>query len=183
MSRIGIRPIAVPAGVEVTIDGGQVRVTGPRGALERSVHPEMQIERVDGTLVVQRPSDERRHRALHGLTRTLVDNMVIGVTTGFRRDLEIFGVGYRVQLLGKSLLFQLGYSHPVRVAPPEGISFSVEGQTRIAVQGIDKELVGELAARIRAIRPVEPYKGKGVRYANERVRRKAGKAGKVGGKK
>ena len=180
MSRIGLRPIPVPANVEVTIEGNQVRVKGPKGALERTVPREMRVERQDGQLVVRRPSDDRRHRALHGLTRTLIDNMVIGVTSGYRKDLEINGVGYRAQLVGQNLLLLLGYSHPVRVSPPEGISFAVEGNNRVAVIGIDKELVGQEAARIRNVRPVEPYKGKGVRYAGERVRRKAGKAGKVG---
>lgn len=180
MSRIGLQPITVPKNVEITLDGPRVRVKGPKGALERTLPPDMIIEREEGQLVVKRPSDERRHRALHGLTRTLVDNMVVGVTTGFRKDLEINGVGYRAQLVGQNLLLQLGYSHPVRVTPPEGISFVVEGQNRVSVMGIDKELVGQEAARIRDVRPVEPYKGKGVRYAGERVRRKAGKAGKVG---
>lgn len=180
MSRIGLQPITVPNNVEITLDGARVRVKGPKGTLERTLPPEMIIEREEGQLVVKRPSDERRHRALHGLTRTLVDNMVVGVTTGFRKDLEINGVGYRAQLVGQNLLLQLGYSHPVRVTPPEGISFAVEGQNRVSVMGIDKELVGQEAARIRDVRPVEPYKGKGVRYAGERVRRKAGKAGKVG---
>jgi large subunit ribosomal protein L6 len=180
MSRIGVKPITVPPNVEVTIDGAHVRVTGPRGTLERDLPPEMIIEREDGMLVVRRPSDERRHRALHGLTRTLLDNMVTGVTAGFRKELEISGVGYRAQLVGKALVLALGYSHLVRVTPPDGITFTVEGQNRVAVTGIDKELVGQEAARIRAVRPVEPYKGKGVRYAGERVRRKAGKTGKVG---
>lgn len=180
MSRIGVKPIPVPPNVEVTIDGAHVRVTGPRGTLERDLHPEMIVERENGVLVVRRPSDERRHRALHGLTRTLLDNMITGVTAGFRKELEITGVGYRAQLAGKALVLALGYSHLVRVTPPDGIAFTVEGQNRIAVTGIDKELVGQEAARIRAVRPVEPYKGKGVRYAGERVRRKAGKAGKVG---
>jgi large subunit ribosomal protein L6 len=180
MSRIGLKPIAVPANVEVTIDGAHVHVKGPKGALERTLHSEMIIERQDGTLVVKRPTDERRHRALHGLTRTLLDNMVVGVTNGFRKDLEISGVGYRAQVVGKALVLALGYSHPVRVTPPDGVTFTVEGQNRVAVVGIDKELVGQEAARIRSVRPVEPYKGKGVRYQGERVRRKAGKAGKVG---
>jgi large subunit ribosomal protein L6 len=180
MSRIGLKPIAVPANVEVTIDGVHVEVKGPKGTLERTLHPEMTIERQDGTLVVKRPTDERRHRALHGLTRTLLDNMVVGVTAGFRKNLEINGVGYRAQLVGKALVLALGYSHAIRVTPPDGVSFAVEGQNRVAVIGIDKELVGQEAARIRSVRPVEPYKGKGVRYQGERVRRKAGKAGKVG---
>lgn len=180
MSRIGIKPVPVPATVEVSITGTHVQVKGPKGTLERTLHPEMIIDREDGTLVVRRPSDARHHRALHGLTRTLLDNMVVGVTTGFRKDLEITGVGYRVQLLRNALLLQLGFSHPVRVTPPDGVTFAIEGQNRIAVSGIDKELVGQEAARIRSVRPVEPYKGKGVRYAGERVRRKAGKAGKAG---
>ncbi len=180
MSRIGLRPITVPDNVEITIDGAHVRVKGPKGTLERRLHQDMIIERQDGQLLVRRPSDARQHRALHGLTRTLVDNMVVGVTTGFRKDLEISGVGYRAQLVGQSLVLQLGYSHPVRVTPPEGVTFAVEGNNRVAVMGIDKELVGQEAARIRSVREVEPYKGKGVRYAGERVRRKAGKAGKVG---
>ncbi len=180
MSRIGLRPITVPANVEVTVDGSLVRVKGPKGTLERTLHQDMILERQDGQILVRRPSDARQHRALHGLTRTLVDNMVVGVTTGFRKDLEISGVGYRAQMVGPSLLLQLGYSHPVRVTPPEGVTFAVEGNNRVAVMGIDKELVGQEAARIRSVRAVEPYKGKGVRYAGERVRRKAGKAGKVG---
>ncbi len=180
MSRIGLRPITVPDNVEITIDGSHVRVKGPKGTLERTLHQDMIVERQDGQLLVRRPSDARQHRALHGLTRTLVDNMVVGVTTGYRKNLEISGVGYRAQLVGQSLLLQLGYSHPIRVTPPEGITFAVEGNNRVAVIGIDKELVGQEAARIRSVRPVEPYKGKGVRYAGERVRRKAGKAGKVG---
>jgi large subunit ribosomal protein L6 len=180
MSRIGLKPIAVPANVEVTIDGAHVHVKGPRGTLERELPSEMIIERQDGTLVVKRPTDERRHRALHGLTRTLLDNMVVGVTNGFRKELEISGVGYRAQMVGKALVLALGYSHPIRVTPPDGVTFAVEGQNRVAVVGIDKELVGQEAARIRSVRPVEPYKGKGVRYQGERVRRKAGKAGKVG---
>lgn len=180
MSRIGLKPITVPATVEVTIEGGHVRVTGPRGTLERDLHPAMSIEREGDVLHVRRPTDQRFHRALHGLTRTLVDNMVLGVTNGFRKDLEISGVGYRAQVVQKALVLALGFSHPVRVTPPEGITFTVEGQNRVAVMGIDKELVGQEAARIKSVRPVEPYKGKGVRYSGQRVRRKAGKTGKVG---
>ncbi|MDI3339772.1 MAG: 50S ribosomal protein L6 [Sphaerobacter sp.] len=180
MSRIGNRPIPIPPGVEVQIEPGVVHVKGPKGALQQRVHPAMQFERQNGTLLVRRPSDERQFKALHGLTRTLVANMVEGVTQGYRKDLEIQGVGYRAALEGKTLVLSLGFSHPVRVEPPEGISFVLESPTRIGVVGIDKQLVGEIAAQIRRIRPPEPYKGKGVRYLGERVRRKAGKAGKVG---
>lgn len=182
MSRIGTQPIPVPAGVDIALETGLVRVKGPKGELERRIQPEISVVREDGKLVVQRPSDEQRFRALHGLTRTLIANMVQGVTEGYRKDLEIQGVGYRSALDGKTLVLNLGFSHPVRVEPAPGISFVVEGQNgvRIGVLGIDKELVGEQAARIRRVRPPEPYKGKGVRYLGERVRRKAGKAGKVG---
>jgi large subunit ribosomal protein L6 len=181
MSRIGRMPIAVPAGVEVTQQGNHLTVTGPLGTLERTLHREMTIEREDGALRVVRPSDEPRHRALHGLTRTLVANMVTGVTTGFTKNLEISGVGYRAQLQGEKLVLALGYSHPVEVTPPEGIRFSVETPTRLSVIGADKELVGQVAADIRSRRKPEPYKGKGIRYAGEQILRKAGKAGKVGG--
>ena len=180
MSRIGMQPITVPAGVDIALEPGFVRVKGPKGELERRIQPEMNVVREDGKLLVQRPSDEQRFRALHGLTRTLIANMVQGVTQGYRKDLEIQGVGYRAALEGKTLVLSLGFSHPVRVEPAPGISFVVETPTRIGVMGIDKELVGEQAARIRRVRPPEPYKGKGVRYQGERVRRKAGKAGKVG---
>ena len=183
MSRIGRLPIAVPAGVDVTIDGRLVTVAGPRGTLSRSLHPDMTLSRADGTLVVTRPSEQKAHKQLHGLTRTLVNNMVIGVTTGYRKGLEITGVGYRAVLVGRKLQLSLGYSHPVEIDPPEGISFEVENPTRLAVAGIDKELVGQVAAKVRATRKPEPYKGKGVRYAGEMIRRKAGKAGKIGGKK
>ena len=181
MSRIGRMPISVPAGVEVTQEGVSLRVSGPLGTLERRLHPEMSIEREDGTIRVVRPTDEPRHRALHGLTRTLVNNMVTGVATGFTKNLEISGVGYRAQLQGAKLVLALGYSHPVEVDPPAGIEFRVESPTRLAVFGADKELVGQIAAYIRAQRKPEPYKGKGIRYAGEQVLRKAGKAGKVGG--
>ena len=183
MSRIGRMPIPLPSGVEVTQDGTNLSVKGPLGTLARSIHPEMVIERGDGELRVVRPSDEPRHRALHGLTRTLVNNMVVGVTTGFTKGLEISGVGYRAQLQGTKLVLALGYSHPVEVDPPEGISFQVETPTRLAVVGADKELVGQTAAYIRSRRKPEPYKGKGIRYAGEQILRKAGKAGKVGGAK
>jgi large subunit ribosomal protein L6 len=182
MSRIGRLPITLPDGVEVTLDGRRLRVSGPLGALERELHPEMRVEREDGVLRVVRPTDEPRHRALHGLTRTLVNNMITGVTTGFTKNLEISGVGYRAQLQGDKLVLALGYSHPVEVNPPPGIKFRVDTPTRLAVTGADKELVGQVAAYIRARRKPEPYKGKGIRYAGEQILRKAGKAGKVGGK-
>jgi large subunit ribosomal protein L6 len=181
MSRIGRMPIPLPSGVEVTQDGSSLRVKGPLGTLERTIHPEMKLEREDGELRVVRPTDEPRHRALHGLTRTLVNNMITGVATGFTKNLEISGVGYRAQLQGTKLVLALGYSHPVEVDPPAGIEFRVETPTRLAVFGADKELVGQTAAYIRAQRKPEPYKGKGIRYAGEQILRKAGKAGKVGG--
>jgi len=181
MSRIGRMPIALPEGVEVTQQGNRLSVKGPLGTLERELHPEMKVERSDGQLQVVRPSDQPRHRALHGLTRTLVANMVTGVTTGFTRQLEISGVGYRAQLQGQKLVLALGYSHPVEVDPPAGIEFRVENPTRLAVFGADKELVGQTAAYIRSRRKPEPYKGKGIRYQGEHILRKAGKAGKVGG--
>ncbi|PZR62297.1 MAG: 50S ribosomal protein L6 [Chloroflexi bacterium] len=182
MSRIGRLPITLPSTVEVTQEGRRLRVKGPLGELEREIHPQMRIEREDGTLRIVRPTDEPRHRALHGLTRTLVNNMVAGVTTGFTKGLEISGVGYRAQLQGERLVLALGYSHPVEVTPPPGIRFTLETPTRLSVSGADKELVGQTAAFIRARRKPEPYKGKGIRYAGEQIVRKAGKAGKVGGK-
>jgi len=181
MSRIGRLPIPLPTGVEVTQDGPRVTVKGPLGTLERTLHPEMRLERADGELRVVRPTDEPRHRALHGLTRTLVNNMVTGVTAGFTKNLEISGVGYRAQLQGTKLVMALGYSHPVEVDPPAGIEFRVESPTRLGVFGADKELVGQIAAYIRAQRKPEPYKGKGIKYQGEQILRKAGKAGKVGG--
>ncbi|HEX7224346.1 MAG TPA: 50S ribosomal protein L6 [Candidatus Limnocylindria bacterium] len=181
MSRIGRMPIAIPDGVEITQTGTHLTVKGPLGTLERSLHPEMSLEREDGTLRVVRPTDEPRHRALHGLTRTLVNNMVTGVATGFTKNLEISGVGYRAALQGEKLVLALGYSHPVEVDPPAGIQFRVDTPTRLAVFGADKELVGQIAAYIRSQRKPEPYKGKGIRYAGEQILRKAGKAGKVGG--
>jgi large subunit ribosomal protein L6 len=183
MSRIGRLPITVPSGVDVTIDGRNVTVKGPKGTLSRSLHPDITVSREDGTLVVTRPTEQKTHKQLHGLTRTLVSNMVVGVTDGYRKGIEITGVGYRAALSGRKLTLNLGYSHPIEIEPPEGISFEVETPTRLAVVGIDKELVGEIAAKVRATRKPEPYKGKGVRYAGEYVRRKAGKAGKIGGKK
>ncbi|HEY8818631.1 MAG TPA: 50S ribosomal protein L6 [Candidatus Limnocylindrales bacterium] len=183
MSRIGRLPITVPSGVDVTIDGRNVTVTGPKGTLSRALHPDITVSREDGTLVVTRPTEQKTHKQLHGLTRTLVNNMVVGVTDGYRKGLEITGVGYRAALNGKRLTLNLGYSHPIEIDPPDGISFELENPTRLAVVGIDKELVGQIAAKVRATRKPEPYKGKGVRYSGEYIRRKAGKAGKIGGKK
>ncbi len=180
MSRVGKQPIPIPAAVKVEIDGSHVTVRGPRGELSRDVSPEMRLEIDDGRLLVSRPTDEARHRALHGLTRALIANMVAGVDAGFTRTLELQGVGYRAAQAGDKVTLSLGFSHPVEVAPPAGIELQVEGTTRVHVRGIDKELVGQTAANIRALRPPEPYKGKGVRYLGERVRRKAGKAGKAG---
>ncbi len=179
MSRIGRTPISVPTGVEVTLGDRQVTVKGPRGTLARTVPGQITVRQENGVLVVERPDDERVNRALHGLTRSLVNNMVVGVTNGFNKDLEIVGVGYRATARAANQLeLALGFSHPVVVDAPEGITFEVPAPTRISVRGIDKELVGEVAANIRKIRKPEPYKGKGVRYAGERVIRKAGKAAK-----
>ena len=183
MSRIGRLPITVPSGVDVTIEGRTVTVKGPKGTLSRSLHPDMTVSREDGTIVVTRPTEQKTHKQLHGLTRTLVNNMVVGVTDGYRKGLEITGVGYRAALNGRKLTLNLGYSHPIEIEPPEGITFEVENPTRLAVVGIDKELVGQIAAKVRSTRKPEPYKGKGVRYSGEYIRRKAGKAGKIGGKK
>lgn len=180
MSRIGNRPIPVPTVVEIDIrDGNAVTVKGPKGTLSQQLAPSMQLIRENGDILVQRPDNQREHRSLHGLTRTLLSNMVTGVTDGYTKNLEIHGVGYRAAIDGGTLVLSVGYSHPVRMAPPEGVSYVLEGNTRIAVTGIDKQAVGEEAARIRRVRPPEPYKGKGIRYAGERVRRKAGKAGKA----
>ena len=183
MSRIGRLPIAVPSGVTVTVDGRSITVVGPRGTLSRELHPDMAVNQSDGSLLVERPDESKLHKELHGLTRTLVSNMVVGVTNGYRKGLEITGVGYRATLNGRKLQLNLGYSHPIEIDPPSGISFELDNPTRLAVVGIDKELVGEIAAKVRSMRKPEPYKGKGVRYAGEVVRRKAGKAGKIGGKK
>ena len=179
MSRIGKLPIAVPSGVDVAIDASLVTVKGPKGTLSHSVAAPITVEKNDGVLEVKRPNDEREARSLHGLTRTLINNMVVGVTEGYEKKLEIVGVGYRVLSKGPTQLeFQLGYSHSITVDAPEGITFNVEGPTKLGVQGIDKQLVGETAANIRKLRKPEPYKGKGVRYAGEHIRRKVGKAGK-----
>lgn len=179
MSRIGKVPVSVPAGVDVKIEGDVVTVKGPKGTLSHNIPAPITVERDEsGAVVVQRPDDERDSRALHGLTRTLINNLVVGVSEGYVRRLEIVGTGYRVTQKGKDLEFALGFSHPVYVAAPEGITFAVEGANKFTVAGIDKQLVGETAAKIRKIRKPEPYKGKGVRYEGEFVRRKAGKAGK-----
>jgi large subunit ribosomal protein L6 len=179
VSRIGRMPIALPNGVDVKIDGTQVSVKGPKGQLERTFPSEMQISMEDGRLLVNRPSDEPRLRALHGMTRALINNMVVGVSSGFERVLEVNGVGYRAEMADKTLMLYVGYSHPVKVEPPAGIAFEVEQRTRlIKVLGYDRELVGQVAANLRAVRPPEPYKGKGIKYMEEKIRRKAGKTGK-----
>ena len=179
MSRIGNAPVAVPSGVEVTIADGSITVKGPKGSLSRPIPGDIQINNDDGTLTFERPNDERKNKALHGLTRSLVNNMVIGVTEGFKKELEIVGVGYRAEAQGPNgLRLNLGFSHPVSVSAPDGITFEVPQPTQVIVAGIDKEVVGQVAANIRSIRKPEPYKGKGVRYAGERILRKAGKAGK-----
>ena len=179
MSRIGRKPISVPSGVDITIDGGTVTVKGPKGQLSHTVAAPITVEKgEDGAVVVNRPDDERKSKELHGLSRTLVSNMIVGVTEGYKKSLEINGTGYRVAAKGSDLEFALGFSHPVVVQAPEGIAFAVERPTLFHISGIDKQLVGEVAANIRKIRPPEPYKGKGVRYQGEVIRRKAGKAGK-----
>jgi large subunit ribosomal protein L6 len=190
MSRIGRAPISVPPKVQVTwTDSNYVTVKGPKGELSYQVDPALTLKLEDGTLTVTRPSESKQHKAIHGLYRSLVYNMVEGVTKGYTKQLEIHGVGYRAAKVGENLVIQVGYSHPVEVQPPSGISFTVDGidpatkATRLSVSGIDKQLVGEVAAQIRRVRKPEPYKGKGIRYTGEAIRRKAGKAGKVGGKK
>jgi large subunit ribosomal protein L6 len=181
MSRVGRAPIPLPSGVTVTIEEDTVEVKGPKGRLSRRLPPDMSLALDEGQLTVSRPSDDPNHRALHGLTRALVANMVAGVTDGFEKVLELEGTGYRAEEEGGALVLNVGYSHPIRFQPPAGIQFAVEERgKRVLVRGIDKELVGQMAVNIRQTRPPEPYKGKGIRYAGERIRRKAGKAGKVG---
>ncbi len=178
MSRIGRLPVTIPSGVDVTIDGREVTVKGPKGELSHVVAEPITVEQGDASIEVKRPDDERESRSLHGLTRSLINNMVLGVTEGYEKKLEIHGTGYRVQAKGSNLEFALGYSHSITIEPPAGITFAVENPTRFSVQGIDKQLVGEVAANIRKLRKPDPYKGKGVRYAGEHIRRKVGKAGK-----
>ncbi len=178
MSRIGKLPIAIPAGVKISLNGNNISVTGPKGTLAQDIHERISVAVEAEQIVVTRPSDEKQDRALHGLVRALINNMVVGVTDGFKRDLEINGVGYRAEISGKILTLSLGFSHPVVYELPEGISVEVEKQTKLSVSGIDKQLVGSAAAKIRSFREPEPYKGKGIKYADERIVRKAGKAGK-----
>lgn len=177
MSRIGKLPVTIPGGVKAELNGQKLKVTGPKGSIERTFHPDVAIKMEDNEIVVTRPSDEPAHRALHGLTRALIQNMIAGVTTGYSKVLNIVGVGYRAAMQGKSLQLSVGYSHPVLVEPPDGIAFSVDGTQTIKVEGIDKALVGQVAANIRRWRQPEPYKGKGIKYENETIRRKEGKAG------
>ncbi len=183
MSRVGKMPIKIPAGVKVNVNGNTVTVKGAKGELTRTVDPNIKVAVADSEIHVTRP-DSEQYDALHGLTRALINNMVTGVTEGYKRNLEVEGVGYRAELQGKNLVLSVGYSHPVPVEPPPGISFTVDKNARaFSVEGMDRELVGQIASHIRGIRPPEPYKGKGIHYAGERIRRKAGKAGKVGGAK
>jgi large subunit ribosomal protein L6 len=182
MSRIGKKPITIPAGVTVTVSGRNVAVKGPKGELKREMHPDINVEVKDGMVTVERPSEEQMHRALHGLSRSLVQNMVDGVTKGFQKQLEIVGVGYKAEVRPYGLQLALGLSHPVEYRAPAGIKLSAPQPTSVLVDGADKEKVGQVAAELRSLRPPEPYKGKGIKYAGEHVRRKAGKAGKAGGK-
>jgi large subunit ribosomal protein L6 len=181
MSRIGKQPVPIPANVTVTIKGSEVTVKGPQGELKRRFDPDMKIEQDDGQIVVSRPTDQRRHRALHGLTRALISNMVIGVNEGYERRLEIIGTGYRAEMQGEDLKLSLGYSHDIVVVPPPGVKFQIEDRGKLIIlTAVDKELIGQVAADIRKLRPPEPYQGKGIRYLGEYVRQKAGKAGKIG---
>lgn len=180
MSRIGRQPIPVPTGVDVKIDGNTVRVKGPKGQLERELHQDMIIKHEENRLVVERPTDNKMHRSLHGLTRTLINNMVVGVTAGFQKNLELVGVGYRASKQGDKLVLAVGYSHPVEIVPEAGLEIEVPSPTKISIKGLDKEKVGALAATVRAVREPEPYKGKGIKYEGEKIRRKAGKAGAKG---
>lgn len=182
MSRIGRKPVALPQGVQIEVDGNVVKVKGPKGELTQNVHPDMKINVTDNQVTVERPSDEKEHRALHGLTRSLIANMVQGVTVGYTKGLDIVGVGYRAAKQGNNLVLTIGYSHPVEIKPLNGIEFEVPAPNKIIVKGIDKQVVGQMAAEIRAVREPEPYKGKGIKYENEIIRRKAGKAGKAGKK-
>ncbi len=177
MSRIGKKPVEIPSGVDVKLDGNNLTVKGPKGTLQRELHPEIKVEIEDGAIVVTRPSDQKEHRALHGLTRSLINNMVEGVTKGFEKTLELVGVGYRAQMQGNKLVLNVGYSHPVEFTPAKGLEVEVPKQNSIIIRGYDKEAVGQFAAQVRAVREPEPYKGKGIKYANEVIRRKAGKAG------
>ena len=179
MSRIGKKPISLPNGVSVTVEqGNTVRVKGPKGELSQKIHSDMKVSVEGNVVTVERPTDEANHRALHGLSRTLINNMVIGVSEGYKKELEIVGVGYRAQKQGKKLVLNMGYSHPVEMEEPQGITFDVPSPTQVVVNGIDKQLVGETAANVRKVRPPEPYKGKGIKYADEHIRRKVGNAGK-----
>ncbi len=178
MSRVGLAPIALPSGVEIKVDGQNVSVKGSKGTLTQEIPAPITVAVEDGQVVVSRPDDHRKNRALHGLSRSLVNNMVVGVTEGYTIKMEIFGVGYRVQQKGKNLEFSLGYSHPILIEAPEGISFAVDGNTKFSITGIDKQVVGQVAANIRRLRKDDPYKGKGIRYEGEQVRRKVGKTGK-----
>lgn len=177
MSRIGKMPVAIPSGVTINLDGKHLSVEGPKGKLERDIHPDIDVVIEGAELIITRPSDDKKHRALHGLTRALIHNMVVGVTEGFKKDLELVGVGYRAAKQGDNLVLTVGYSHPVEMAPADGITIEVPTPNRVAILGIDKEKVGAFAANVRAVRPPEPYKGKGIKYEGEVIKRKAGKAG------
>ncbi|MCF8011760.1 MAG: 50S ribosomal protein L6 [Clostridiales bacterium] len=177
MSRIGRRPIAIPDGVNIQLDNNYIKVKGPKGELERQLHEDIIINVEDAQITVQRPTEDKKHKALHGLTRSLVNNMVQGVTQGFQKNLELAGVGYRAQMQGNKLVLNIGYSHPIEIIPPEGLEIEVPANNKISVKGIDKENVGAIAAKIRALREPEPYKGKGIKYEGEHIRRKEGKSG------